>query len=152
MLKWFLSALKQQQYAGRNPDDGVKKPLNAILGELFIVDMQDQNVKGTTRLVSEQVSHHPPITACCLWNDELGIRAEGYTRQKISFSGSVHIEQIGHAILHIDAFQEDYLVPLPNVTVTGILSGKPYPELKGTYHITSSSGYVNLVSRTDLNR
>lgn len=140
VLKWFLSSLKGQQYAGRNPSEGIKKPLNAFLGEVFIGDCGPQGEE--TRLVSEQVSHHPPVTACYLWNDKHGIRAEGYTRQEITFSGSVNIQQIGHAILHIDEFNEDYLIPLPNIKVKGILTASPYPELDGHYTVVSSSGYM----------
>jgi hypothetical protein len=56
VLKWFLAALKQQQYAGRDEKDGVKKPLNAFLGELFLASWEGADpVKGTTRVVSEQV-------------------------------------------------------------------------------------------------
>ena len=57
VLKWFLAALKQQQYAGRDEKDGVKKPLNAFLGELFLAsrDGGEEGVEGMTRLVSEQV-------------------------------------------------------------------------------------------------
>jgi hypothetical protein len=139
VLRWYLTSLKNQQYGGRDEKEGVKKPLNAFLGEIFLASWESD---GTTRLVSEQVSHHPPVTACCLWNDEKGIRAEGYTRQEISFSGSVNVKQIGHAILHLDAYDEDYLIPLPNVKVKGILSGTLYPELYGQYHIVSSSGFV----------
>jgi hypothetical protein len=88
------------------------------------------------------VCHHPPVTACCLWNEEVGVRAEGYTRQEISFNGSVNIRQIGHATLHLDKWDEDYLIPLPNIKVKGILTGTPYPELTGTYRIVSSTGFV----------
>lgn len=140
MLKWFLASLRGQQYAGRDPSDGVKKPLNAFLGEIFVGELGSEG--NETRIVSEQVSHHPPVTACYLWNAKHGVRAEGFTRQEITFSGSVNIQQIGHAILHIDAFDEDYLVPLPDVKVKGILTGGPYPELNGTYSIASSSGCV----------
>jgi hypothetical protein len=119
----------------------VKKPLNAFLGEVFLASWDGDG--GKTQLVSEQVSHHPPVTACYLWNDEAGVRAEGYTCQEISFNGSVNIKQIGHAILHVDRFDEDYLIPLPNVKVKGILTGTPYPELHGTYHIVSSSGFIS---------
>jgi hypothetical protein len=140
VLRWYLTSLRNQQYGGRDETEGVKKPLNAFLGELFLASWDSE--EGKTRLVSEQVSHHPPVTACCLWNEESGIRAEGYTRQEISFSGSVNVKQIGHAILHIDAYDEDYLIPLPNVKVKGILSGTLYPELHGQYHIVSSSGFV----------
>lgn len=165
VLKWFLSALKGQQYAGRDPSEGIKKPLNAFLGELFLGEWNG-NV-GRTQLVSEQVryvcflsfrnnfvnlsgSHHPPVTACCLWNEEAGVKAEGYTCQEItaSMSGSISIKQIGHAILHVNKFQEDYLVPVPDVKVKGILTGTPYPELSGTYHIASSSGYMSKIEFT----
>ena len=53
VLRWFLAALKRQQYAGRDENAGVKKPLNAFLGELFFAQWQDQS--GVTKLVSEQV-------------------------------------------------------------------------------------------------
>ena len=53
VLKWFLAALKRQQYAGREPSEGVKKPLNAFLGEVFLAKWEDE--QGVTRIVSEQV-------------------------------------------------------------------------------------------------
>lgn len=53
VLRWFISALRNQQYAGRSEEEGVKKPLNAFLGELFLARWEDE--AGTTRLVSEQV-------------------------------------------------------------------------------------------------
>jgi hypothetical protein len=72
VLKWFLASLRRQQYAGRDPSTGVKKPLNAFLGELFFAEWSEEGC-GVTKLVSEQVSHHPPITACRLWNKDFGI-------------------------------------------------------------------------------
>ena len=141
VLKWVLSALKQQYYVGREVKDGVKKPLNAFLGEVFLASWSDGS--ATTKAISEQVSHHPPITACYIWNDEHGIRAEGYSRQETTFSGYVNIKQIGHAILHIDKYNEDYLIPLPDVKAKGFLSGTPYPELNDTYHVVSSTGYTS---------
>jgi len=142
VLKWFLGSLKNQQYAGRNEEDGVKKPLNAFLGELFLGQWNHGSI-GETRLVSEQVSHHPPVTACYLWNDKHGIRAEGFTQQEITFSGSVSIKQKGYAVLRIEEYEEDYLIPVPNVKVKGILGRTPYPELVGTYSIISSTGIVS---------
>lgn len=138
MLRWFLTSLKNQQYGGRAENEGVKKPLNAFLGELFLAQGEDG-----TRLIAEQVSHHPPVTACYLWNDQAGIRAEGYACQEISFNGSVNVKQIGHAILHLDAYKEDYLIPLADVKIKGILSGTTYPELDGEYHVMSSTGFVS---------
>lgn len=142
VLESFMSALRNQQYAGRDESEGVKKPLNAFLGEMFLGRWEDEEL-GETRLVSEQVSHHPPITACYIWNDKHGVRAEGFTEQEITFSGNVSIRQKGYAILHIDKYNEDYLMPVPNVKVKGILGGKPYPELQGSYSLISSTGYVS---------
>ena len=141
VLKWFLCSLRNQQYAGREPSSGVKKPLNAFLGELFLGQWKDEC--GTTRIVSEQVSHHPPVTACRVWNDEHGVYADGYTRQEITFNGNVNIQQIGRAVVTLEKHDERYLIPLPNVKVCGILTGKPYPELAGKYHIVGSNGFVS---------
>ncbi|KAF2734996.1 Oxysterol-binding protein [Polyplosphaeria fusca] len=144
VLKWFLGSLRNQQYAGRPESAGVKKPLNAFLGELFLGSWKSDEL-GETRLVSEQVSHHPPVTACYLWNERHGVRAEGFTCQEITFSGSISIKQKGYAILHVDKFDEDYLIPVPDLKVKGVISGTPYPELVGKYSIPSSSGWVSEV-------
>ncbi len=72
VLKWFLSTLKQS-YSSRNEKLGSeKKPLNPFLGELFLGTWQDD--AGETHLISEQVSHHPPVTAYCITNAKHGIQ------------------------------------------------------------------------------
>jgi oxysterol-binding protein-related protein 9/10/11 len=53
VLRWYLSALKAQQYHTGDETNGVKKPLNAFLGELFIAEWDDES--GNTKLTSEQV-------------------------------------------------------------------------------------------------
>jgi oxysterol-binding protein-related protein 9/10/11 len=73
------------------------------------------------------------------------IQAQGYTRQTITFNGSVHVKQIGHAVLHLDAYNEDYAQTLPAVTIKSLLTGCPYPELSGPVHIYSSSGYTSKI-------
>ncbi|PSR90329.1 oxysterol-binding protein [Coniella lustricola] len=103
---------------------------------------------ATTRLVSEQVSHHPPITAMAIVDDEHGIRADGYARVEMTFGSSIDIKQIGHAILSIAQYSESYLIPLPDVRVRGLLSGRLYPEVQGTYSIVSSSGFVSEITFT----
>ncbi|KAF2761423.1 oxysterol binding protein-like protein [Pseudovirgaria hyperparasitica] len=144
VLKWFLSTLKQQ-YSTRNEKLGSeKKPLNPFLGELFLGRWVDG--AGETQLVSEQVSHHPPVTAYCIWNSEHGVRLQGYNGQKASFSSmTINVKQIGHAILHIDEFDEDYLITLPPLHIEGLYSGAPFVELNGDTYITSTSGYTSRI-------
>jgi hypothetical protein len=121
----------------------VKKPLNAFLGELYLASWTDDESGTRVRLVSEQVSHHPPITAMHLVDEENGVRADGYARVEMGFNGNVDIKQVGHAIMHIDRYEEDYLIPLPDVRVKGYMSGKLYPEINDTYHIIGSNGFVS---------
>ncbi len=72
-------------------------------------------------------------------------QGEGYTRVEMTFNGTISIVQTGHAVLHIDKYEEDHLIFLPNAKVKGFLSGCLYPELTGTYHIVSSSGYITVL-------
>ncbi|KAF2645035.1 Oxysterol-binding protein [Massarina eburnea CBS 473.64] len=142
VLKWFLSTLKQQ-YASRSEKLGSeKKPLNPFLGELFLGKWADE--AGETQLVSEQVSHHPPVTAYSIWNEKAGIRLQGYNAQKASFSRTINVklQQIGHALLHIDEYNEDYFITLPSLHIEGLISGSPFVELNGQSYIQSSSGYT----------
>ncbi|KAI5360795.1 Putative oxysterol-binding protein [Septoria linicola] len=140
VLKWFLSTLKQQ-YASRNEKLGSeKKPINPFLGELFLGKWSDAS--GETQLVSEQVSHHPPVTAYSIWNNTHGVRLQGYNAQKASFSTTINVKQVGHALYRIDAYDEDYLITLPPVHIEGLLKGSPYVELSKSSYIVSSSGYT----------
>ncbi|KAK5091165.1 hypothetical protein LTR05_001345 [Lithohypha guttulata] len=147
VLKSFLAGMKSQCYLGHSQAEGVKKPLNAFLGELFIGHWEDEKI-GNTYLVSEQVSHHPPITACRVWNPTCGVVAEGYNRQKVTFSWSsmqVHVTSTGFALKSIEKYGEHYLIPLPDFKVKGVLSGAPYPEVEGTYYIPSTNGYMSKI-------
>lgn len=143
VLRWFLSTLKQQ-YASRNEKLGSeKKPLNPFLGELFLGKWEDE--AGETQLVSEQVSHHPPVTAYSIWNNKHGVRLQGYNAQKASFGRTINVRQVGHAILHIDEYDEDYLITLPGLHIEGLIKGAPYPELNKSNYIVSSSGYTSRI-------
>jgi hypothetical protein len=52
------------------------------------------------------------------------------------------VRQIGHAILHLDAYDEDYLFTLPNIHIEGLIYGSPFVELNKSTYISSSSGYM----------
>ncbi|KAG7284670.1 hypothetical protein NEMBOFW57_009279 [Staphylotrichum longicolle] len=156
VLRWFLIALRSQLYIGVDhttnnktkptTQTSIRKPLNAFLGELFLASWTDtENSKSTTHLVAEQVSHHPPITAMHVADRAHGVRADGYARVEMTFNGSVNIRQVGHATLRVDRYDEDYLVPLPDVKVRGFLGGCMYPEISGVYHVVGSSGWVSEV-------
>ncbi|KAI1169827.1 Oxysterol-binding protein [Nemania sp. FL0916] len=149
VLKWFLTTLKQQ-YASRSEQYGnEKKPLNPFLGEIFLGKWEDD--AGTTELMSEQVNHHPPATAYSIRNEPSGVHLQGYNAQKASFSKTINIKQIGHAVLSVPAPSkagetESYLITLPSLHVEGLIFGAPFMELDGVSYITSSTGYTAKIS------
>ncbi|KAK9373584.1 uncharacterized protein V1513DRAFT_459589 [Lipomyces chichibuensis] len=141
VLRWFIATLKGQ-YTSRNEALGSeKKPLNPFLGELFLGKWETE-LEGTTILVSEQVSHHPPVTAYAIYNDAYGIELQGYNGQKASFSTTMlNVRQVGHAVLYIKKFDEYYYISLPTLHIEGLFYGAPYVELEQKTLIQSSSGY-----------
>lgn len=64
------------------------QPLNPVLGEVFYGVWPDAGGRGQTNLVVEQVSHHPPITAYYIENKSAGVRLQGHSGQKTSFTGT----------------------------------------------------------------
>jgi oxysterol-binding protein-related protein 9/10/11 len=149
ILKNFLCSLKRQVYtaASEESDGGAKKPLNAFLGELFLGTFEDGESGSKTQLISEQVSHHPPVTACFLYNKQHRISSSGYVAQETKFNATsgVTVKQMGHAIIRDENHSESHLMTLPVMAIKGLLAGKPYPELQGTCYISSSSGYLATV-------
>ncbi|KAL1873793.1 Oxysterol-binding protein 4 [Paecilomyces lecythidis] len=151
VLKWFISTL-HQQYCSRSEKLGSeKKPLNPFLGELFIGKWEDDGDVGETTLVSEQVSHHPPATAYAIQNEKHGVELQGYNAQKASFSSSIQVKQLGHALLTVTppgankddaAAKETFLITLPSLHIESLIYGTPFVELDRTTRIASSTGYV----------
>lgn len=52
------------------------------------------------------------------------------------------MKQIGHAVFAIPAYDETYLITLPNLHIEGLIFGSPFVELNDKTYITSSSGYT----------
>ena len=87
-------------------------------------------------------SHHPPVTAYCVRNKSHGVHLQGYNGQKASFSKRIDVKQVGHALLHLEKYDETYLVSLPFLHIEGLWVGAPFVELNGKSYINSSSGYT----------
>lgn len=140
VVRWFLGTLRGQ-YCSRNEKLGSeKKPLNPFLGELFTGKFP--GTEGETVLVSEQVSHHPPVTGYALYNDNSGVNLEGYNGFKSRISTSaISVKQQGHAMYRLKNQGETYMISLPSLHIEGILFGAPYVELESSNVIYSSTGY-----------
>lgn len=81
VLRFNLSGLAKEKFG--------KKPYNPVLGEVFRCSFAHRRREhGTTLLVAEQVSHHPPITALHLNNRSLGIHLNSFTAPEPRFWGN----------------------------------------------------------------
>ncbi|ORZ13116.1 hypothetical protein BCR42DRAFT_419213 [Absidia repens] len=143
-VKWFISSLNGS-FSSRVPKgEWEKKPFNPILGEQFYCSWEDG-----TRIVCEQVSHHPPVSGFYISNDKAGVSVMGHDGQKTRFSGTqMLVDQIGYCTLKLTARDETYLFTLPSLSVNGIWYAAPYVELYGTSYIESSSGYHAAIEYT----
>lgn len=70
---------------------------------------------------------------------------EGYNAQKASFSRTIHIKQVGHALLTFPKLDESYLITIPALHIEGLIYGKPFVELNNCTYISSSTGFVSKI-------
>jgi len=112
MVKYYLSTIKLTQFG--------RKPLNPILGET--VKCKSTHSDGSvTQLIGEQISHHPPTSACHIRNETHGIEMDIYAAPRASFWGKhVKIETSrGHRIYRLKGQQgqpdEEYFVEWPEL-------------------------------------
>ncbi|KAI8393862.1 uncharacterized protein BYT42DRAFT_552493 [Radiomyces spectabilis] len=136
-VKWFISSLNGS-FSSRVPKgEWEKKPFNPIIGEQFHCSWEDG-----TRIVCEQVSHHPPVSGFYIENQKAGVVVNGHDGQKTRFSGTqMLVDQIGYCTVKLTQLGETYLFTLPSLSVNGIWYAAPYVELYGTSYAQSSTGY-----------
>lgn len=79
VLKFILSLVRTEVMH--------KKPYNPVLGEHFLcfVDNGDNDL---TEFISEQVSHHPPVSALYVQNKKRGISIETNISFGVTFGGN----------------------------------------------------------------
>lgn len=110
----------------------IGKPFNPLLGETFEFERKDMGF----RMVSEQVSHHPPISAFHVEGD--GFVMNGSILPKLRFWGkSVEVTPKGTITLTFPRYNESYTWQNVNCCVHNIIVGKLWVEHSGTVEITN---------------
>lgn len=84
----YVAAFGIAQY--KCTDQRLNKPFNPILGETFELVGKDY------RYFAEQVSHHPPVSACIAENDHYKYHMDTNTQMGISWSGTLKAVPIGY--------------------------------------------------------
>uniref|UniRef100_A0A0B6ZH51 Oxysterol-binding protein n=1 Tax=Arion vulgaris TaxID=1028688 RepID=A0A0B6ZH51_9EUPU len=157
VLRWYLGAF----HAGR-PSEIAKKPYNPIIGETFkchwhIPDVTEDKelasdgpipwaTKNNLVFISEQVSHHPPISAFYAEHYNKRVSFDGYIWTKSKFLGlSIGVHMIGESVLSVLDYDEEYTLSFPSGYGRSILT-VPWVELGGKINITcAKTGFSALV-------
>ncbi|XP_040049277.1 oxysterol-binding protein-related protein 2 [Gasterosteus aculeatus] len=116
--------------------DRTGKPFNPLLGETFELTREDQGF----RLISEQVSHHPPVSAFHAESLVGDFVFHGSIYPKLKFWGkSVEAEPKGIITLELLKHNEAYTWSNPYCCVHNIILGKLWIEQYGTVEIVNHS-------------
>jgi len=111
-----------------------KKPYNPILGEIFRASWD--HGKSKSFYVSEQVSHHPPISAFYGSNKAEGFVLNGSILFRSKFMGNSTAAILdGFATVYMLNYDEEYTLTFPSVYGRGILWGTLLMELGGNVTI-----------------
>jgi len=119
VVKWFVTAMQKEKLD--------KKPYNPLLGETHVC-WNGTAEHGTTKLVSEQVSHHPPVSAISIMNDKEGVSLLCNLSFSIKFHGnSVSVKSDDSPIVitlnNHSSTPEQYHTHLPNVGIRNVIIG-----------------------------
>jgi len=138
----YIAAFTISQYAGSY--ERILKPFNPILGETF------EFVNKKVRFFSEQVSHHPPISAGHAESDDYIFWL--HTDMKTSFWGkSLEFKPQGSMHSYLKKWKEHYVSNRPNTSANNIIIGSLYIDNHGrcltTNKQTLESCELNLKKR-----
>ncbi|KAH3896816.1 hypothetical protein DPMN_020997, partial [Dreissena polymorpha] len=112
--------------------DRIGKPFNPLLGETYELDRPDLGF----RLISEQVCHHPPISAFHI--DATLYKFHGSINPKLKFWGkSVEINPKGMLTLEFPQRGESYTWQNVNCQVHNVIVGKIWIEHTGVIEIVN---------------
>ncbi|CAG5890434.1 unnamed protein product [Menidia menidia] len=113
------------------------KPFNPVLGETFECDRPDKGF----RFIAEQVSHHPPVSAC--QSDSRNFSFWQDVRWKNKFWGkSMEIVPIGTTHVTLPAFGDHYEWNKVTSCIHNILSGQRWIEHYGEMAIKNINSDV----------
>ena len=106
-------------------DLSMLKPFNPILGETFQCSI------GPYKFVAEQISHHPPISAFQLWDEEdPNIEISGHYEFVAQTSpNQIKAQKVGPLIIHFNDDQSDIIINQNQMVGTGTMFGQRHINL-----------------------
>lgn len=126
----------------------ISKPFNPLLGETYELDYSDEKKKF--KFLSEQVSHHPPISAGFCFNENYEFWAN--TMVKTSFKGQyIEVSPLGGAHVKLKKNNDHFVFFKCKTSVNNIIIGKiyidNYGEMTCENHTNGDKGVLKLTQR-----
>jgi hypothetical protein len=111
------------------------KPFNPIYAERFQCVWEHED-GSQTKFFGEQVSHHPPISACYWFNEKAGLKSHFVTKPGTYFRGNyAEVDMVGKDHLTIIELDEEYTITIPPTYVCGIVWGTSRVEHGQSFEI-----------------
>jgi len=134
VTRWLLSCLQREEME--------KKPFNSVIGEQHLcwIEHSDDN---WSEYISEQVSHHPPVSAFFLRNIKENIRLHSNLEISIHFGGNyATIKSLGNVVLET-AFETYKMNKIsPDMNILNVVWGTKYFMWDGQVQIEcEATGY-----------
>lgn len=107
------------------------KPFNPVLGEQYNCTFEHEDSK--TEFYSEQVSHHPPVSAWYMKNEKLGFVYSGWANPDASFYGNSVQVSMDKALFRFDNLKtgEQFKITSANLVLGGIFFGEQEMRMGG---------------------
>jgi len=115
-----------------------RKPFNPLLGETYEI------IQPEYRFVSEQVSHHPPVSA--FFFEGPGYEMSGDTVVNSFFRGSsLEFRAVGLQHLKLIESNEHFIIKRPDNSGNNLIIGTIYVDVHGTLEITNVTKNIKAV-------
>ena len=111
-------------------EKSVTKPFNPLLGETF------EFVNDDFEYLAEQVTHHPPVTACFCRGKKSNYIYQTNQKTNLKFTGkNLMMNQQFRAYVDLPDFNERYEVEFPILSLHNFIIGTPYLDISETMKI-----------------
>ena len=116
--------------SGHNYNAKRRKPMNPLLGQTHEMFWED------LRVISEQVSHHPPVSATFVEGQNYTLECDIEYKAKMTLKNLVATPE-GQDILTFSDFDDKIIIKRPNLAMFNLVFGKRFFHLYGNLTATN---------------
>jgi len=145
MVRFYYTITRAETYE--------KKPYNPVIGESHVCWVKNGD-DDYSEFVSEQVSHHPPISAYSIINKRRDFRMVGNLIFRVSFgSNYVSVNTSGYEKIYLENETYEISKCIPDMVIRNVVWGKKYIMWIGDIEIQCpDTGYIAKIELSEKNK